>query len=203
MLLVIDEVICGFGRTGQWFASDHYGLKPDVMTLAKGITSGYQPLSAVMVGRRIAQALIDKGGEFFHGYTYSGHPACCAVALKNLEIIEREGLVEKVREETGPHLARAIKRFDDHPLVGETRTCGLLGAIELVADKTTRRRFHPHGRAGTIARDHFVKRNAIMRACGDIMVLSPPLTIEPGEIDRLFDVAEEALDATAKDLGVG
>ncbi|MDX1711039.1 MAG: aspartate aminotransferase family protein [Rhodovibrionaceae bacterium] len=201
VLMIVDEVICGFGRTGEWFASDHYGLKPDVMTLAKGITSGYQPLSAVMVGRRIAEALFEKGGEFFHGYTYSGHPVCCAVGLKNIEIMQREGLVEKVREETAPHLARRLKELEDHPLVGEVRSLGLLGAIELVKNKETRTRFEPEGHAGGLCRDHCFERNVILRAVRDVMVMSPPLVISTEEIDELLARTREALDATAKDLG--
>ncbi len=202
VLLICDEVICGFGRTGKWFGLETFGIEPDLITMAKGLSSGYLPIAASGVSDRVADAIIDDGGEFFHGYTYSGHPTAAAVALANIEIIEREKLVEKVANVTGPHLAKAIKRFDDNPLVGETRSCGLIGAIELVKDKKTRERFQPDGKAGTVARDHFFKRNAIMRSCGDTMVLSPPLIIEPEQIDELFDVAEEALDAAAKELGL-
>ena len=135
ILFIADEVITGFGRTGQWFGSDIYDLQPDVMTLAKGLTSGYVPMSAVMVGDRIARTLIDEGGEFYHGFTYSGHPVAAAVALANLQIIEDENLVETVRSDTGPYLAEALASLSDHPLVGEVRSLGLLGCVELVADK--------------------------------------------------------------------
>jgi len=202
VLLICDEVICGFGRTGNWFGAETFNITPDLVTMAKGLSSGYLPIAASGVSDRIADTIMEHGGEFYHGYTYSGHPASCAVALANIAIIEREGLVEKVANETGPHLAKALRRFDDHPLVGETRSCGLIGAIELVRDKKTRARFEPDGKAGTICRDNFFKRNAIMRACGDTMVMSPPLIITTAQIDALMDVAAESLDAAAKELGV-
>jgi putrescine aminotransferase len=202
ILLICDEVICGFGRTGNWFGLETFGIEPDLITMAKGLSSGYMPIAATGVSDRVAETIIAEGGEFYHGYTYSGHPVACAVALRNIEILEREGLVGKVRDETGPHLAKRIKEFDGHPLVGETRSVGLLGAIELVKDKSSHERFAPLGRVGTMCRDHFFRRNAIMRACGDTMVLSPPLTIEPEELDQLLDIAGECLDATARDLGV-
>ena len=140
VLLMLDEVITGYGRTGEWFAAQTFGIEPDTITTAKALTSGYLPLSALLVGDRIAKTLVEKGGEFFHGYTYSGHPVACAVALKNLEIIEREGLVERVRNDTGPYFAKALKeKVSGHPLVGETRSVGLMGAIEIVRDKTDTR----------------------------------------------------------------
>src|SRR5690606_7456939 len=126
---------CGFGRTGHMFASEHFGIEPGMMTLAKGITSGSVPLSAVMVSGQSGRALTEQGGEFFHGYTYSGHPVACAVALANIEVIEREDLVRKVREETGPHLAKRLAELADHPIVGEVRSLGLIGAVEMVAEK--------------------------------------------------------------------
>ena len=144
---MLDEVITGYGRTGEWFAAQAMGIEADTITTAKALTSGYQPLSALLVGDRIAATLVEKGGEFFHGYTYSGHPVACAVALKNLEIIEREGLVERVRNDTGPYFAEALQeRVAGHPLVGEVRAFGLLGAIEIVRDKGTSERFGPPGR---------------------------------------------------------
>jgi putrescine aminotransferase len=196
VLLVSDEVICGFGRTGEWFGCQSFGFQPDLMTMAKGLSSGYQPISALGVSDRIAEVLLDKGGEFFHGYTYSGHPVACAVALRNIEILEREGLVERTRTETGPYLKRALEGLADHPIVGEVRSRGLIGAIELVKDKRTRRRFREIGKAGTICRDNFFRRNAIMRACGDTMVVSPPLIVSTGEIDTLIATARDCLDAT-------
>ena len=202
VLLIADEVISGFGRAGAWFASEILDIKPDVMTLAKGISSGYLPLSAVMVGERVAETLIEEGGEFFHGFTYSGHPVACAVALENLRIIEAEGLVAKVRDETGPYLAQQLQSLADHPLVGEVRSLGLLGAVELVEDKATRSHFDEIGRAGTICRDHCIENGLVMRAVRDAMICSPPLTFEKAHIDELVLLLRRALDLTAKDLGL-
>lgn len=202
ILLICDEVICGFGRTGAWFGFQTFGIEPDMITMAKGLSSGYLPISAVMVGDRVAQSFFDNCGEFYHGFTYSGHPAACAVALENVKIIQREGLVEKVRDETGPYLARALKRLEDHPLVGETRALGLLGAIELVSDKATRAHFEEPGKTGGICRDHCIENGLVMRAVSDIMVMSPPLIITTTQIDEMITLAAKALDATAKDIGV-
>ena len=202
VLLICDEVICGFGRTGNWFGLEGFGIEADFITLAKGLSSGYLPISAVMVGDRVAKSFIDKGGEFYHGFTYSGHPAACAVALKNIEIIRDEGLVEKVRDETGPHLAEALKSLEDHPLVGETRSMGLIGAIELVKDKAARAHFDERGKVGTLCRDHCVANGLIMRAVSDIMVTSPPLVITTAQIDEMIALARKAIDATARDIGV-
>lgn len=202
VLLIADEVISGFGRTGHWFASDYFGIEPDIMTLAKGITSGYLPLSAVMIGGRVARTLIDKGGEFFHGFTYSGHPTCCAVALKNIEIIERERLVERTREETGPYLASRLAELSGHPLVGEVRALGLIAGVELVKDKASRTHFDDLGKVGVVCRDHCIANGLIVRAVRDVMVMSPPLTITKAEIDELVGTLGRALDLTARDLGV-
>jgi putrescine aminotransferase len=202
ILLIADEVICGFGRTGQWFGSDTFDIKPDLMTLAKGITSGYLPLSAVMVGKRVSEMFWEKGGEFAHGFTYSGHPVPCAVALENIAIIEEENLVERVREDVGPYFQQQLATLAEHPLVGEARGIGLLGAVELVADKASHARFKPEGRAGTACRDHCVKQNVVSRAVRDTMVLSPPLVITKAEIDELVARLRKAIDAAAKELGV-
>ena len=202
VLLICDEVICGFGRTGNWFGFETFSIEADFITLAKGLSSGYLPVSAAMVGDRVAKTFIDKGGEFYHGFTYSGHPTACAVALANIEIIRREGLVEKVRDETGPHLAKALKSLEDHPLVGEVRSTGLIGAIELVKDKAMRTHFEEPGKVGNMCRDHCIENGLIMRAVRDIMVLSPPLIITTQQIDEMVALARKAIDATAKDLGV-
>ena len=202
ILLIADEVISGFGRTGHWFASEKYDIKPDFMTLAKAITSGYVPLSAVMVGDRVADMFIEKGGEFYHGFTYSGHPVCCAVALKNIEIIEREGLVDRIRDVTGPYLNKKLNEaFADHPLVGEVRSIGLLAAVELVKDKKTRTFFDSNQHVGLKCRDHCFANDLVMRAVRDTMVLSPVFTITEDEIDELVVRAKRAIDATARDMG--
>lgn len=203
VLLIADEVICGFGRLGHWFGSDRFSIEPDLMPMAKGITSGYVPLSAVMVGDKVAETLIEKGGEFYHGFTYSGHPVACAVALANIALIESEGLIGRVHDDIGPYLqARLRETFEDHPLVGEVRGEGLIGAIELVADKKTRARLPDYGKTGTFCRDECFKRDLVMRAVRDAMVLSPPLTISKGEVDELIVRAKGAIDATAKAVGI-
>ncbi len=200
ILLVCDEVICGFGRTGNWFGFQTFGIEPDLIPMAKGLSSGYLPISALAVSERIARTLIEKGGEFYHGYTYSGHPAAAAVALANIAIIEDEGLVEKVRGDTGPYFLARLEELSDHPIVGEVRASGLMGAVELVADKKTRQRFSPDGRAGTICRDHCFANNVIIRACGDTMVSAPPLIITRAEIDLLIERFRLSLDQTWRDL---
>lgn len=202
ILLVIDEVICGFGRTGEWFGSQYYDLKPDLMPIAKGMTSGYLPMGGVIVGERVAETLIEHGGEFFHGYTYSGHPVAAAVGLKNLEILRDEKIVEYVKQEAAPYLQSKIAQLAEHPLVGEVRGAGLLGAIELVSNKATRERFAEKGMAGTICRDMCVRNGLVMRAVGDTMIMSPPLIIKPAEIDELVTKIWQALDMTAEQLGV-
>jgi putrescine aminotransferase len=196
ILLIADEVICGFGRTGKMFGSDYFGIQPDIMTLAKAITSGYLPLSAVMVGDRVANVMINETGEFYHGFTYSGHPVACAVALANLDIIEREGLVERAATMGEILRGKLHAALDDHPMVGEVRGIGLIGAIELVADKRTRRFFEKRGRIGLICRDHCIENGLIMRAVRDTMVFSPPLIISEPEIDLLVARVAKSIDQT-------
>lgn len=202
ILFIADEVITGFGRTGHWFASDYYGLEPDMMTLAKGLTSGYVPMSAVMVGDRVANRLIDDGGEFCHGFTYSGHPVAAAVALANLKIIEDEKLVDRVRDDTGPYLSDALGPLADHPLVGEVRSFGMLAAIELVKEKAGPVLFEPIGEVGVMCRDHAIADGMMMRAVRDGMILSPPLTFGRDDIDQAIKIAIRALDQTALDLNI-
>lgn len=202
VLFVADEVITGFGRTGEWFGSTTYDLEPDMMTLAKALTSGYVPLSAVMVGDRVAERLAASGGKLMHGFTYSGHPAAAAVALENLRLLEDEGHVDRVREETGPHLQRRLREvFADHPLVGEVRGTGLIAAVELVADKAARRLFDPPGEVGLRCLDHCFDLGVIPRSVRDGMCLSPPLVITAPEIDEMIARLREAVDRTARDLG--
>jgi len=201
ILLVADEVICGFGRTGEWFGHQTLGIEPDLIPMAKGLSSGYLPISALAISDRVASVLIEKGGEFYHGYTYSGHPASCAVALNNIEIIEREGLVEKVKNETGPYLAEALKRIEDLPLVGEVRSLGLMGAIALCKNKETREKFDPVGKVGIMCRDYCMDHGVVARPCGDTMVMSPPLTIEKPQIDDLVNTLGAAIEETAKKIG--
>jgi len=200
VLLMIDEVITGYGRTGEWFACETYGIKPDTITTAKALTSGYQPLSALLVGDRIASTVIEKGGEFYHGYTYSGHPVACAVALKNLEIIEREGLINRVREDTGPYLAGALaERVAAHPLIGETRAVGLMAAIEIVKDKSDRSRFQV-ANAGDRVRDLSIANGFMVRAVGDTIIMAPPLIWTRENVDMACDRLLRTLDAAEVEL---
>jgi putrescine aminotransferase len=201
ILLIADEVICGFGRTGQWFGCETFGFKPDMMAMAKGMSSGYLPIGGVMVADSIAQTMIERGGEFFHGYTYAGHPTCCAVAEKNIRIIRDEGLVERVRDDTGPYLQRRWRELGAHPLVGEARGIGFIGALELVRDKATRQRFDPLGDVGTICRDFCFANGLVMRAVWDTMIISPPLVMTHAEIDELIGLARHCLDLTADAVG--
>ena len=196
ILLIADEVICGFGRTGKMFGSDTFGIKPDMMTTAKGITSGYIPLSALLVNDRVANVLINDVGEFYHGFTYSGHPVACAVALANLDIIENEHLVQRSHD-LGILLREKLNNtLGDHPMVGEIRGVGLIGAIELVADKRTRKFFDKRGRVGTICRDYCFASNVILRAVRDTMVFSPPLVISKSEIDIMVERVTHAIHQT-------
>jgi len=199
VLLVSDEVICGFGRTGHWFGCERFGFKPDLMTFAKGVTSGYIPLGGVMVGERIAKVLIEQGGEFNHGYTYSGHPVACAVALANIRLIQRERLVEKVRDDLGPYLAQHFASLAEHPLVGETQTCGLMGAVQLVKDKATGATFDSALEVGMVCRGHCFGNGLIMRAVGDRMIIAPPLVITRAQIDEMVALIRRCLDLTLAD----
>jgi putrescine aminotransferase len=203
ILLIADEVICGFGRTGQWFGSEYYGIEPDFMTIAKGITSGYQPLGGAMVADKVADVLIEKGGEFAHGFTWSGHPVCCAVAIENINIMRREKIVERVREEIAPYFQKRIRELEDHRLVGEVRGIGMLGAVELVAHKGSRSFFRDRGAVGLICRDHCFKNGLIMRAVRDTMIMAPPLVMKKEDVDELVEKARRCFDLTARDIGIG
>ena len=198
ILLVTDEVICGFGRLGEWFGADYYGVTPDLMTFAKAVTSGYLPLGGVMVSDRVGDVLIDKGGEFYHGYTYSGHPASCAVAIENIRLMQREGLVERTRDDIGPYLQEKWAGLSEHPLVGETRMVGLMGAFELVQNKETLERFEEDDGVGTICRDILVDNGLVMRAVGDTIVTAPPLTLTRAQADEQVQKAWQCLDLTQR-----
>jgi len=200
VLLVSDEVICGFGRTGNWFGCETFGYRPDLMTFAKGVTSGYIPLGGVMVGERIAKVLIEQGGEFNHGYTYSGHPVACAVALANIRLIQRDHLVEKVRDDLGPYLAQQFESLGRHPLIGEAQTCGLMGALQIVKDKATHQTFDSALEVGMLCRGHCFGNGLIMRAVGDRMIVAPPLVITRAQIDEMVALIRSCLDLTLADV---
>ncbi|MDJ0927420.1 MAG: aminotransferase [Gammaproteobacteria bacterium] len=200
VLLWSDEVICGFGRTGSWFGCETYGYTPDVITMAKGMSSGYQPISAVALDEKVSGAITASKTEMAHGYTYSGHPVAAAVALRNIQLIEEYDLIGPRGEATAAYFQARLAELAVHPLVGETRGVGLLGALELVKDKATRTRFEPKGRAGLTCRSHCFEQGVIMRAVGDTMFLSPPLIISNDEIDEMFGLIRRCLDLTATDL---
>lgn len=198
ILLCADEVICGYGRTGEWFGAQYFGFTPDIMTTAKGLTSGYIPMGAVLFNDRIATVLRDKGGELAHGYTYSGHPVCAVVALENIRILQDEKIVETCKNDTGPYLAERIKMLGEHPLVGETRGAGMLGALELVPNKAERQFFAERGNVGSLCRNIALKNGLILRATYDSMLISPPLIISRTEIDEFFEKAWKSLNETAQ-----
>lgn len=197
VLLIADEVICGFGRTGNWFGSQTVGIEPDIMTIAKGLSSGYQPVGGSIVSDEIAKVIGDC--EFNHGYTYSGHPVACAVALENLRIMIEEDILDHVRNTAAPHLKSRWEALVDHPLVGEAKISGMMASLALTPDKTRRAKFASDaGTVGLIARERCFSNGLVMRHVGDRMVISPPLVISTGEIDILIDKAVAALNETEK-----
>jgi len=197
ILLIADEVICGFGRTGQWFASESYGIRPHIMTIAKGLSSGYAPIGGSLVCDEVAEVMNDC--DFAHGYTYSGHPVSCAVALENLRILQEERIVERAGSDTAPYLKEQWETLADHPLVGEAKIAGLMGSIALTPHKASRAKFAAEaGTAGFICREECFANNLVMRHVGDRMVISPPLIISKPEIDTLIDRAGIALDRAYK-----
>ncbi len=200
ILLISDEVICAFGRLGHWFAYEKFGYRPDLVTFAKGVTSGYIPLGGVMVGDRVAKVLIEKGGEFNHGYTYSGHPVACAVALANLDVMEREQLPQRVRSDTGPYLAQRFNALATHPLVGSAETCGFVAGLLLVKNPATHERFAPGLGVGMLCRGHCFRNGLIMRAVGDRMIIAPPLVMTRDQVDEMVDLIQRCLDLTLQDV---
>ncbi|MBA5639094.1 aspartate aminotransferase family protein [Duganella sp. LX20W] len=204
ILLIADEVICGFGRLGKWFASELFGIRPDLITFAKGVTSGYVPLGGVLVGDRVANVLIEKGGDFNHGFTYSGHPVACAAALENIRIIEAEQLVQRVGEDTGPYLKERFATLGDHPLVGYTSSCGFVAGLNLVRSKgaTVHENvaFDEALSVGMVCRGYMFNNGMIMRAVGDRMIIAPPLVMTRAQIDEMVALIRHCLDLTYEDI---
>ena len=196
ILLIADEVICGFGRLGEWFGSEHFDIEADLMPIAKGLSSGYLPIGGLMVGDRVTETVINKGGDFNHGFTYSGHPAACAVALENIRILKDEKIIEKAKHELSPYLQKKWLALGDHPMVGEARGIGMVGALELVKDKNTKTSYPSDQNVGTICRDFCFNNGLIMRAVGDAMIICPPLVISYSEINELIEKAKLCLDLT-------
>ncbi|MBC6438972.1 MAG: aminotransferase class III-fold pyridoxal phosphate-dependent enzyme [Rhodospirillales bacterium] len=200
VLLIADEVICGFGRTGTWFASEQFKIDPDFMTIAKGLSSGYQPISGLMVHDRVADVLEEMGGDSQTGFTYSGHPVAAAVALENINILQRERIVEHAGSDIGPYFQERLHALADHPLVGEVRGRGMMAAVEVVGDKATRQGFDTDKRAGYVVREEAWQRGLLVRATGDSMVMSPPLIMTRGDVDEMIDALTAALDAAEPKL---
>ncbi|MEM9549572.1 MAG: aspartate aminotransferase family protein [Pseudomonadota bacterium] len=199
ILLIADEVICGFGRTGNWFGSETFSIRPDIMTIAKGLSSGYQPIGGSVVNDEIASVL--GSGEFNHGYTYSGHPVASAVALENLRILDEEGIIDHVRTVAAPYLKEKWQALTDHPMVGEAKIVGLMGSVALTPHKESRAAFAADpGTAGHVCRERSFANNLVMRHVGDRMVIAPPLIIQRSEIDTLIDRAWTALDEAMAQL---
>jgi len=194
ILLVADEVICGFGRTGSWFGSDTFNIKPDLMAIAKGLSSGYLPIGGVVVSDRVAEGL-ERGGDFNHGYTYSGHPACAAAALANIAIMQKENIVEHVAAETAPYFQKKLTELLSHENVGQVRGVGMLGAIQLVPGAKSKR-FKKTDVTGVKCREHCLENGLVMRAVDDAMIISPPLTITTSQIDELFEKARRSIEQT-------
>ncbi len=203
ILLIADEVITGFGRLGRWFASELYGMRPDLITFAKGVTSGYVPLGGVLVGDRVADLLVT-GGDFNHGFTYSGHPVACAAALENIRIIEEENLVQQVADDTGPYLQQRFASLAAHPLVGTAESIGFVAGLSLVRRKAAnvhhQERFDPALEVGMVCRGHMFGNGMIMRAVGDRMIIAPPLIMTRAQIDEMIQKIRYCLDLTLADV---
>lgn len=205
IFFVVDEVICGFGRTGNLFGSETYGLVPDVMTMAKGLSAGYQPISAVAISEEIFQGLAEQAeafGMLGHGFTYGGHPIAAAVALEALRIYEDEHIIDHVKT-VMPRFQQRLKILANHPLVGEARGVGLIGALEVVADKSSKREFPPSDGIGAKIAEASKQRGLLFRNKGDTLLLCPPLIILEEEIDVLFDILTVALDEVLSKLPLG
>ncbi len=200
VLFIADEVICGFGRLGEWFGSTVFGIEPDLVTVAKGLTSGYVPMSAAIVSRRVWDVLATSKGVFGHGYTYSAHPVAAAAGLANLDVLEREDLVANARH-VGAYLQMALREtFGQHPLVGEVRGIGLIAAVELSADRARRRAFDASARVGPRLVELLAEEGLLSRALGNACAFSPPLVIREPEIDEMIERFRRGLEKLAVTL---
>lgn len=200
ILLIVDEVICGFGRMGDWFGSYVYNIRPDIITIAKGLSSGYAPIGGSLISDEIAE-VINNSGDFAHGYTYSGHPVSAAVALENIRILEDEKIIENSRHEIIPYLAEKWTELSNHPLVGEAKIEGFMGSLAMTPDKSSRAIFASDaGTIGLICRNHCFDNGLVMRHVGDRMIISPPLIIQKSDIDILIERATKSLDQTMADV---
>ncbi|MGA0582925.1 MAG: aspartate aminotransferase family protein [Castellaniella sp.] len=207
ILFIVDEVICGFGRTGEMFGSDTFGLEPDIMTVAKALSASYLPISATLVSQKVYDRIVERTkalGVFAHGVTYSGHPACAAVALETLKIYEERDIVGHVRE-VAPHFQQRLRALADHPLVGEARGVGLIGALEITQDKASKTPFGPQNNIAALVQNKAVDHGVLVRGIRNAVAVSPPLIITRDQIDELFDGIAHGLDqahAVAREEGL-
>jgi len=200
LLLIADEVITGFGRTGRWFAMEHWNVQADLMIFAKGVTSGYLPLSGVMLTREVHETLKTAKGPFQHGFTYSGHPTACAVGLRNLQILEDEHLVERAAER-GAYLLKRLQDLRSHEIVGDVRGLGLVAGIELVGNRSTKELFEASAGAARRVWLAALEEGVIVRPLGgDVLAMSPPFVISDEQIDRMVQVLDTAIARVEKEL---
>jgi len=197
ILFISDEVICGFGRTGNLFGFQTYDTKPDLITFAKAVTNGYMPLGGSLVSDKVADVLLGHGGEFAHGLTYSGHPASCAAGLATMDVLENTPILESSSNELAPYFSQALESLVDHPVVGQVRSKGLVAAVELVKDKGPRERLAPESAGAVYTRDRAIENGLMVRQTGDAMIMSPPFVTSTEEVDALLSKLTSALDKTA------
>ena len=197
ILFISDEVICGFGRTGNLFGFQTYGTKPDLITFAKAVTNGYMPLGGSLVSDKVADVLLGHGGEFAHGLTYSGHPASCAAGLATMDVLQNTSILDSSANELAPYFAQALESLVDHPVVGQVRAKGLVAAVELVKDKGSRERLAPESGGAVYTRDRAIENGLMVRQTGDAMIMSPPFVTSTEEVDALVSKLTSALDKTA------
>ena len=197
ILFISDEVICGFGRTGNLFGFQTYDTKPDLITFAKAVTNGYMPLGGSLVSDKVADVLLGHGGEFAHGLTYSGHPASCAAGLATMDVLQNTPILESSSNELAPYFSQALESLVDHPVVGQVRSKGLVAAVELVKDKGSRERLAPESAGAVYTRDRAIENGLMVRQTGDAMIMSPPFVTSTEEVDALLSKLTSALDKTA------
>jgi len=198
ILLISDEVICGFGRTGSWFGCETYGYKPDLMTFAKGVTNGYQPLGGVMVSDKISKVINAHDSEFAHGLTYSGHPVACAAGIATIEILKEKKIIENLNTDIADYFTQQWKALAEHPIVGEARVKGMVASLELVGDKSSRERLAPDDEGAVYCRDVAIANGIIIRAVDNALIAAPPIICNKQEIDTIISRLLIALDSTAK-----
>ena len=202
VLLCADEVIGGFGRTGEWFAHEYFGFEPDTLSIAKGLTSGYIPMGGLILSKKMASVLVEQGGVFAHGLTYSGHPVAAAVAIANLKALRDEGVVTRVKDDIGPYLQQCLREvFGKHPLVGDIQGTGMVAALQLAEDKSTRKRFANENDIAWRCRTIGFEEGVIIRSTLGRMIMAPALIASREEIDELIAKTLKAVDRTAQEYG--